>query len=318
VLTDVDGIRVGHWTHLPARTGCTVVLFPPGTVGSGEIRGGAPATRDTELLAPERLVDRIDAVVLTGGSAFGLAAADGVMTWLADAGIGFPTPAGAVPIVPTLGLYDLAVGDPKVRPGPKQGLAACRDAGSGRVSLGTVGAGTGCTVGKWRGPEGVRPGGLGAATTRSGELVVAAMVAVNASGDVTPVGAVPGGQAAAGASAQTGQPATGSPAAPDASAGSGAPGGFVDEGPPPPPPPPFGNTTIGVIATNARLDKAGCFLVAQSGHDGMARAIFPSHTRSDGDALIAAATGQVEATVDHVRVLAIAAVEAAIRTVAAG
>lgn len=292
MLTDVEGIRVGHWTHLPARTGCTVVLFPPGTTASAEVRGGAPATRELDLLAPERLVDRVDAVVLTGGSAFGLAVADGVVTWLAEADIGYPAPAGPVPIVPTLALYDLAVGDAKVRPGAKQGLAACRAATTGPIPLGTVGAGTGATVGKWRGPDSVRPGGLGSATSIAGPLVVAALVAVNASGDVTPVGAQPadGGTGGGGA------------------AGTGPPGAV--------PATPFGNTTIGVIATNAALDKVGCLLVAQSGHDGLARAIFPAHTRADGDALVAAATGTVEASVDHVRVLATAAVEAAVRSVA--
>jgi L-aminopeptidase/D-esterase-like protein len=299
VLTDVDGIKVGHWTNLSARTGCTVVLFPAGTVASGEIRGGAPATREFDLLAPERLVDRIDAVVLTGGSAFGLAAADGVVGWLADSGHGYPTPAGPVPIVPTLALYDLGVGQAKIRPGAKQGAAACKDAKTGRVQLGLVGAGTGCTVGTWRGPEAARPAGIGAATCRAGDLVVAAMIAVNASGDVAPVVALPAGSEP--------QPST-SPAPPDAptAAGFGVPG----------PPSPFGNTTIGVIATNARLDKSACLLVAQSGHDGLARAIFPAHTRVDGDGLVAAATGLLEASVDQVRVLATAATEAAIRMVA--
>ncbi|MCU1355640.1 MAG: peptidase DmpA [Acidimicrobiales bacterium] len=285
MLTDVEGIRVGHWTHLADRTGCTVVLFPAGTTASAEIRGGAPATRELDLLVPERLVDRVDAVLLTGGSAFGLAAADGVVTWLADAGIGYPTPAGPVPIVPTLALYDLSVGSATTRPGPKQGRAACAAAEAGRIPLGLAGAGTGCTVGKWRGPDAARPGGLGSATCRAGDLVVSALVAVNASGDVLPVGAMPAGMVLP------------------------SEGGAE-------PVQPFGNTTIGVIATNGRFDKAGCLLLAQSGHDGMARAIFPSHTRSDGDALVAAATGAVDASIDQARVLAIAAVEAAIRTVA--
>ena len=285
MITDVAGIKVGHWTHLRARTGCTVVLFPPGTVGSAEVRGGAPATRELDLLAPERLVDQVDAAVLTGGSAFGLSVADGVTTWLADAGRGFPAPAGPVPIVPTLALYDLAVGDAKIRPAAKQGLAACREATDGRIPLGLFGAGTGCTVGKWRGPQAARPGGIGSASTRAGDLVVSALVAVNAAGDVVPIGATPGGSGDAPAVVASG------------------------------PVQPFGNTTIGVIATNARIDKAGCFLVAQSGHDGMARAIFPAHTRSDGDALIAVATRQVDASLDQVRVLAAAAVEAAIRMV---
>lgn len=284
MLTDIEGIKVGHWTHLGARTGCTVVLLPPGTVGSAEVRGGAPATRDLDVLAPERTVDQVDAVLLTGGSAFGLAAADGVVRWLESGGRGYPTPAGPVPIVPTLALYDLAIGDSSTRPDAKAGTAACREAVGGRIPLGNLGVGTGCTVGKWRGPATPQLGGLGVGTCVAGDLVVSALVAVNASGDILPVGAVPAG------------------------------GG--DPGPPGGPVQPFGNTTIGVIGTNARIDKLGCHLVAQSGHDGMARAIYPAHTRADGDALVAVATRQVDASLDQVRMLAATAVEGAIRSVA--
>ncbi len=277
-------MRVGHWTDAAAGTGCTVVLLPQGTVASAEVRGGAPATRELELLAPGRLVERIDAVVLTGGSAFGLAVADGVVSWLEERGTGFSTPAGPVPIVPALALFDLLTGDAAVRPGPLEGRAACDTASAGSVEVGRVGAGTGCTVGSWQGPGAVRPGGLGTATRQSGDLVVTAIVAVNAAGDIAPIGAE------------------------------------VPEAPVPsvPATEPFANTntTIGMILTNARLDKVGCHLVAQSGHDGLARAIFPAHTRADGDALVAAATGEVDITVDYVRILATLAVEAAIRSVA--
>src|SRR4029079_18617939 len=148
---DVDGVRVGHWTDSVARTGCTVVLFPDGTVASGEVRGGAPAEREMALLDPARTVTRIDALVLTGGSAFGLAAADGVMRFCEERGMGFPTAGGVVPIVVALGLYDLAVGDGSVRPGPDEGYAACEAAGGGAVALGRVGAGTGATIAKWQG-----------------------------------------------------------------------------------------------------------------------------------------------------------------------
>jgi L-aminopeptidase/D-esterase-like protein len=284
VLTDVAGVRVGHWTNVAARTGCTVVLLPPGTVASGEVRGGAPASRELDLLAPGRLVEHVDAVLLTGGSAFGLAAADGVMTWLEGAGRGYPTPAGPVPIVVALGLYDLGVGDATVRPGPGDGRAACDAATDGPVVVGAVGAGTGATVGTWRGAEAGRPAGFGAASHRSGELVVSALVAVNAAGDITKPGEGPDLDQLDLSSA--------------------------------PPATPFGNTTIGVIVTNARLDKSGCLLVAQSAHDGLARAVFPAHTRADGDAFIAAAAGTVDASVDIVRILATAAVEAAIRSAA--
>src|SRR5690606_13189799 len=176
MVTDVDGVRVGHWTDAEARTGCTVVLLPEGTVASGEVRGGAPATREFALLDPTRMVTRLDAVVLSGGSAFGLAAADGVMAHLADAGIGFETVGGPVPIVVGMSLYDLAVGDPTVRPTARDGRAAVEAATGGAVETGAVGAGTGATVAKWRGPDHRRPGALVAAT-RGGRdgLVVAAL-----------------------------------------------------------------------------------------------------------------------------------------------
>lgn len=276
MITDVAGVRVGHWTDPVARTGCTVVLLPAGTVASGEVRGGAPGTREWALLAPERLVSRLDAVVLSGGSAFGLAACDGVVRWCEERGIGFPTPAGPVPIVVGAVLYDLMVGDGSVRPDAAAGLAACVAATDGPLEVGAVGAGTGATVGKWRGPDHVRPGGLGTATERHGDLVMSALIAVNAWGDLR----------------REGEPA----AVPDA------------------PVVPFGNTTIGVIATNARLDKTACLLVAQSGHDGFARALEPAHAISDGDALVAAATGEVDAPLETVRLLAARAVESAIRS----
>lgn len=280
--TSIDGVAVGHWTDPDARTGCTVVLLPEGTTASGEVRGGAPASRELDLLAPERLVGAIDAVVLTGGSAFGLAAADGVVAWLEEHGRGFPTPFARVPIVPALALFDLGVGDASVRPGPDAGRAACDAADSGPVATGAVGAGTGATVGSWRGPDHTRPGGLGAATVVQGDLVVAALVAVNAHGSIDVDGSA-----------------------------------TVDvEAVEPFPASPLANTTIGVIVTNARLDKAGCLVVAQGGHDGLGRSLVPAHTRVDGDALIAAATGAVEAGVDRVRLLAVAAVERAVRSAA--
>ncbi len=148
MITDITGLRVGHWTDPAARTGCTVVLFPDGTVASGDVRGGAPATRELELLDPRRTVSRIDAVVLTGGSAFGLAAADGAMRFCEERGLGFATPAGPVPIVVALALFDLAVGDPAARPGAAEGYAACAAATDGPVELGAVGAGAGATVAK--------------------------------------------------------------------------------------------------------------------------------------------------------------------------
>src|SRR2546423_5543914 len=182
MITDVPGVRVGHWTDERAATGCTVVLFPAGTVASGEVRGGAPATREWALLEPHRTVTRLDALVLTGGSAFGLAACDGVMRFCEERGMGFATSAGVVPIVVGAGLFDLTRGDPTVRPGPDEGRAACEAATDGPVPLGAVGAATGATVGGWRGRDHVRPGWIGSATRRAGDLVVAALVAVKALG----------------------------------------------------------------------------------------------------------------------------------------
>ena len=279
MITDVAGVRVGHWTApAPARTGCTVVLLPAGTVASGEVRGGAPGTREFALLAPERLVARVDAVVLSGGSAFGLAACDGVAAWCEERGIGFPTGGGAVPIVVGMVLFDLLVAG-GVRPGAAEGRAACEAAVAGPFSTGAVGAGAGATVRKWTGSAGdVRPGGLGTATARAGEVVVSALFAVNAVGDVPePDGVLR-------------LPVAGER--------------FAEQ------------TTIGVVATNARLDKVGCLLVAQSGHDGLARALDPAHLSVDGDAVVACSVGggSVDAPVDQVRVLAARAVEQAIRS----
>jgi L-aminopeptidase/D-esterase-like protein len=269
----IPGVSVGHWTDAQARTGCTAILFPEGTVASGEVRGGAPATREWALLDPQRMVDRVDAVLLCGGSAFGLAAADGAMRWLEERGRGFPTPAGPVPIVVAAALYDLGVGDPSVRPGPAEGRAACDDAREGEVETGAVGAGAGATVGRWRGEQ--RAAGLATARESDGELAVGAIVAVNAFGDLRGAGA--------------------------GDATHGRPGE---------------NTTLAVVATNGRLTKGECLLVAQSAHTGFGRALEPVHTQFDGDAAVAGATGEVEAHVETVRLLAARAVENAVREAA--
>lgn len=275
----VPGVRVGHFTDDAARTGCTVVTFPDGTVGSGEVRGGAPASREFDLLSPERSVDEIHAAVLTGGSAFGLASADGVMRRLEEEGRGVETVAGRVPIVPTLGLFDLMVGDPAVRPTAENGYAAAASAAADTAVNGLIGAGTGATTGKARGLENLHDAGLAYAEVRAGELVVGALCAVNAFGDIL--------------------------------IGEAGPADFGDYAP-------FGgnrqNTTIGVVITNARLTKGECLILAQGAHDGLARAIDPPHTRYDGDAFISAATGGVDAEVDVVRALGIAAVTEAIRS----
>lgn len=275
----VPGVRVGHFTDAVARTGCTVMTFPDGTVGSGEVRGGAPASREFDLLSPERSVEEIHAAVLTGGSAFGLACADGVMRRLEEEGRGVETVAGPVPIVPTLGLFDLMVGDPTVRPTAENGYAAAASASTDAELQGLIGAGAGATTGKARGLKNLHDAGLAYAEFRAGEVVVGALCAVNAFGDIL----------------------TGEAGSPD----------FGDYEP-------FGgnrqNTTIGVVVTNARLTKIDCLILAQGAHDGLARAIDPPHTRYDGDAFISAATGTVDAKVDVVRALAIAAAAEAIRS----
>jgi L-aminopeptidase/D-esterase-like protein len=230
-------------------------------------------------------VTRVDAVVLSGGSAFGLAACDGVMRWCEERGVGLPTAAGPVPIVVGAVLYDLAVGDAAARPGPAEGYAACVAAGTGEFATGAVGAGCGATVGKWQGRERATPGGLGTATVGHEGLLVSALVVVNAVGDLRAPGTDPLRLGPLGAG--------------------WAPPAFAGEG--------LTNTTLGVIVTNAALDKNACHLLAQSGHDGLARALEPIHTTADGDFLVAAACGTVEARLDIVRTLAARAVEAAAR-----
>ncbi|MDQ2726251.1 MAG: P1 family peptidase, partial [Actinomycetota bacterium] len=185
-LTEINGVRVGQWTDAVGLTGCSVVLLPAGSVASGEVRGGAPGSREWALLDPGGTVSAVDAVVLTGGSAFGLAACDGVMAWCEEQGRGWPTPAGPVPIVVGLVLYDLTAGDPSARPGRAEGYLACRQATAEPVPSGVLGAGTGATTNKWRGPTAIKPGGLGSASQSDGDLIVAALVAVNAIGGIRP------------------------------------------------------------------------------------------------------------------------------------
>ena len=285
-MTGVDlgvaGVLVGHWTDAAARTGCTVVRLPPEAVASGEVRGGAPATREFDLLVPGRLVRQVDAVLLTGGSAFGLAAAEGVVGACEAAGIGFPTVACPVPIVVGMAVYDLAVGDALVRPGRAEGAAAWAAAQEGPVATGAVGAGTGATVGKWRGPGQSSRGRLGCARLAAGALVVGALAVVNAAGDVLAPGVEPEADLRGLMTAQ----------------------GVLEPG---------ANTTIGLVVTNGRLDELGCLAAAQGAHDGLARAVHPPHLSVDGDAVVAVATGQVEATADQVRTLAALAFAAAIR-----
>ncbi len=304
MITSVKGVRVGHWTDDVARTGCTAVLLPPDAVVSGEIRGGAPGTREWALLDPARRVEHVDAVMLTGGSAFGLAACDGAMRWCEEQGIGVVTPAGVVPIVVGIVIFDLPVGDPAVRPGPSEGYAACASATPEPIPSGAIGAGTGATVSKVRGLEAAQPGGLGSGLSSDGDVVVAALMVANAYGDVRPAGGFAPG--AAPRPTGVGAPLEGSFGAPGAGASRGTASAPGRSGP-------LEATTIGVVVTNARLNKLQCLLVAQSGHDGLARALEPVHTGYDGDGLVVAASGDVDADVEMVRALAAEAVEAGIR-----
>ncbi|GID65159.1 hypothetical protein Acy02nite_30400 [Actinoplanes cyaneus] len=283
------GAHAGNWTG--DGTGVTVILPPPGTVGSGEVRGGAPATREFDLLDPVRLVDRVDAVVLSGGSAFGLAAGDGVMRLLRERGLGFPTTLGPVPIVVGMSIFDgsvealagdrVAAGPPTAFDGSAGALAGDRAAAgpptaeSGRAAAlaalrgdefrtGPVGAGAGARTGRWRAR--VDPGGLGRADGEAGTARVTALAVVNAWGDVLDA---------------QGRPIFGGAAVDRPAAPSGRE-----------------NTTIAVLLTDARLTKADCQLLAQSGHTGFARALHPAHSRYDGDAVVALATGAVTEGVD--------------------
>jgi len=283
VITSVPGIRVGHWTDLVGMTGCTVVVPPPGTTASGVVRGGAPGTRETDLLRPGMLVEEVHAVLLTGGSAFGLAAADGVMEFLEERGVGFEAGPARVPIVPAAVLFDLGVGDPHARPGPEAGRAACEAAGDGAVAEGNVGAGTGGTVAKLHGPEHALKSGVGTASRSDGDAVVGALVALNALGEVLD---------------ESGEVLAGSRAAPG-----GDPG---DEGA-------AGNTTLVVVATNATLTKERAHLLAQAAHEGISSAIRPAHTIWDGDTAFALATGDVRADQRTIEALAVDAVADAIR-----
>ncbi|MFC7274826.1 P1 family peptidase [Paractinoplanes rhizophilus] len=291
----------GHWTG--DGTGVTVIVPPPGTVGSGEVRGGAPATREFELLAPTRLVPAVNAVVLSGGSAFGLAAGDGVMRGLRDRGVGFETPLGPVPIVVGMSIFDGSVG--AVPPSAADGAKALSAALAGEpFETGAVGAGAGATTGKWR--SRLDPGGLGVAYGSVGSASLAAVVVVNAWGDVL---------SPAGSPVFGGDPAV---SGRDPAAFGGGPadfgGGSTSEVVPGPSVrSPFANTTVGVLLTDARLDKSDCFLLAQSGHTGYARAIHPAHSRYDGDAVVALATGAVEADLDLLRATATGTMAAAIR-----
>ncbi len=293
-LTDVSGIKVGHWTDLEAGTGCTVVLCPPGTVAGVDVRGTAPATRETDLLDPVCMIDEVQAVLVGGGSAYGLAAADGIMRWLEEQGRGYDVGVAKVPIVPAACLFDLAFGRSDVRPDASAGYAACESASDGPVAQGNVGAGTGATVGKVMGFGRATKGGLGTASRRiANGVIVSALVAVNAFGEVYD-------------SLASGEPAGWTIAG--ARKPGGAFAGTVD----------FAasflgqtafrlqraNTTLAVIATNVALTKPAVTKVAQMAQDGMARTIRPAHTHFDGDTIFALSTGKKQADLSLVGAIA--------------
>lgn len=291
-LTDLPGIRVGHHTLTDRPTGCTVVLTEAGAVATVDVRGGAPGTRETALLDPTNTVQSIHGLVLSGGSAFGLASADGVMRYLEERNVGYQTRAARVPIVPAAILYDLGIGDdPTIHPGSDCGYRAAQAASTDPVPEGSIGAGAGATVGKVSGPGRAMKGGVGTALVElPGGVLVGALLAVNAVGDIV-------------------DPDTG-----DLVAGVRTPDGAsladartVLRRAAPVDVPPAQNTTIGVVATNARLDKAQLSIVARMAHDGLARAVHPAHTPADGDTIFAIATGDVDSDIGLLRIGAAAA-----------
>ena len=271
-LTDVPGLSVGHADDPVGLTGCTVILCGAGMTAGGLVRGFAPGTREIALLRPGMLVEQAHAILLTGGSAFGLAAADGVMRYLEEQDVGYGMGPLRVPIVPGAVLFDLALGDPAARPDAAMGYAAAQAASATEKRQGNVGAGMGATVGKLLGIKQASKGGLGTASLWHGELVVGALAAVNAIGNIHDPD---NGVALTGARRPDG-------------------GGIHDvlSGQEAAQTPTVGNTVIGVVATNARLDVTGANRLAAAGHDGLARAIRPAHTLYDGDTIFGLATGE--------------------------
>ncbi len=275
-LTDVPGLKVGHFTLKERPTGCTVVVAEKGAIAGVDVRGGAPGTRETDLLRSEMSVQNVHAITLSGGSAYGLATADGVMRYLEEREIGFPTDVGVVPIVPAAILYDLELGDAKIRPDAAAGYAAAKTASSDPVPQGNVGAGAGATVGKLLGGGRAMKGGLGSASIRlPNGLVVAALAAVNAIGDIVDPDT---GEILAGARGEDG-------ASFADSMQQIRKGAVANEGSP------AKNTTIGVVAVNVDWNQSQATKVAQMAHDGLALAIRPAHMPFDGDTIFALGTG---------------------------
>ncbi|PYS52025.1 MAG: peptidase S58 [Acidobacteria bacterium] len=298
-ITDVEGIKVGHFTDSRRPTGCTVVLYEKGAVTGVDVRGSAPGTRETDLLDPINMVRETQAILLTGGSAYGLDAATGVVRWLEEHDAGFRIGKGVVPIVPAAVLFDLNVGDSKIRPDAASGYKACQNAQSGPVQEGSAGAGAGATIGKSGGGKPMK-GGIGTASIKlPNGLVVGAIMAVNCVGNIIDPKT---GKIVAGARTSDGKGFQ------DIIESYRSGKGIEPSGETP------ANTTIGVVATNAAFNKAEMKKIAEMAHDGMARAINPVHTMADGDTIFSMSTGtsKVRADLSAIGALAAEAVSEAI------
>ncbi len=277
-LTALTDVRVGHWTNVEARTGCTVVLFPTGgVVMSAEVRGGAPGTRETPLLAPDKAVEKVHGLLLTGGSAYGLAAATGVMQWLEEVGEGVLTPGGRVPIVPTAVIFDLAVGDPLIRPNTENGFTACQTASSDPIQNGQIGVGAGAMTGKLLGFAHAQAGGIGSALLEVGGATVTALVVANPTGDIVDSS----GTVVAGTTKPDGTRLTDPERLEILALGQNK---FLQHT----------NTTLIAIGTNAKLSKLECSILAQAAQMGLARGTRPSHTPHDGDTSFVFSTSEIE------------------------
>lgn len=286
-ITDVEGIKVGHQESLEGMTGCSVIIYEEGATGGVDVRGSAPGTRETDLFQAEKMVDKVHAIVLSGGSAFGLDAASGVMKYLEEKNIGFDVGMTKVPIVASAVIFDLNIGDYKIRPDFNMGYKAAQAADFGELKQGNVGCGIGATVGKILGPANAMKSGLGSSSIKVGELVVAAMVSVNAFGDIYDF--KDNKQIAGVYDYKNNQMLSTVDILKTMAAN---------------PMDAFKNTTVGVVATNAKLNKAQGNKVAQMSHNGYAKSINPVHTMMDGDTIFTMATNRIDADVNLVGILA--------------
>ncbi len=295
-MNGINGFRIGHSQDIEAATGCTVVLCPEGATAGVDVRGGAPGTRETDLLNPVSLVEQVHGIMLAGGSAYGLDAAGGVMQYLEERGYGFDVQVAKVPIVSSAVLFDLSIGNPYRRPDAAMGYQACLNAKTSSLKVGSVGAGTGATIGKLKGYEQAMKGGVGFSTLKAGKLKVHALVAVNALGDVVdPVT----GKIVAGLRTVDGKAFAGTEETMIAD-GTDKKVSFS------------GNTSLGVVMTNSKMDKAQATKVASMAQDGLARVIRPCHTMMDGDTIFALSAGDVAADVSLIGIMAAKTIEEAV------